>query len=53
MTSPPILYKNLIITAAQVQETPELDASGDTHAWDVHTGKLVWRTAPPPTYGAS
>jgi glucose dehydrogenase len=43
MTSPPEIYKDLVITGAQVQETPELGASGDTRAWDVHTGKLVWQ----------
>lgn len=43
MTSPPMIYKDLIITGAQVQETPESGPSGDTRAWDVHTGKLVWR----------
>jgi quinoprotein glucose dehydrogenase len=43
LTSPPQIYKDLIITGAQVQETPERGPSGDTRAWDVHTGKLVWR----------
>jgi len=43
MTSPPQIYKDLIITGAQVQETPERGPSGDTRAWDVHTGKLVWQ----------
>jgi glucose dehydrogenase len=43
MTSPPEIYKDLVITGAQVQETPELGASGDTRAWDIHTGKLVWQ----------
>jgi glucose dehydrogenase len=43
LTSPPGIYKGLIITGAQVQETPEKGASGDTRAWDIHTGKLVWQ----------
>jgi glucose dehydrogenase len=43
MTSPPEIYKDLVITGAQVQETPELGAAGDTRAWDIHTGKLVWQ----------
>lgn len=43
MTSPPIIYKDFVITGAQVQETPERGTSGDTRAWDVHTGKMVWR----------
>lgn len=43
MTSPPSIYRNLIITGAQVQETPERGPSGDTRAWDIHTGKLAWQ----------
>lgn len=43
MTSPPEIYKDLIITGSQVQETPEHGPSGDVRAWDVHTGKMVWR----------
>ncbi len=43
LSSPPVVYKNLLIAGAHVQEFPSLGASGDTQAWDVHTGKLVWR----------
>lgn len=43
LSSPPAIYKNLIITGAHTQESPSLGASGDTRAWDAHTGKLVWR----------
>ena len=42
LSSPPLVYKNLVITGAHVQESPSIGASGDTRAWDVHTGKLVW-----------
>jgi quinoprotein glucose dehydrogenase len=42
LSSPPIIYKNAIITGAHVQESPSLGASGDTRAWDIHTGKLLW-----------
>jgi quinoprotein glucose dehydrogenase len=42
LSSPPIVYKNLIITGALVQETPSVGAAGDTRAWDVRTGKLAW-----------
>lgn len=42
MSSPPIVYKNLIITGAQTQESPSRGAAGDVRAWDAHTGKLVW-----------
>ncbi len=43
MTSAASIYKNLIITGAQVQEDPAKGPAGDIRAWDVHTGKLVWR----------
>src|SRR5215831_7343885 len=42
LSSPPIVYKNLVITGAHVQESPSIGAAGDTRAWDTHTGKLVW-----------
>ena len=40
--SPPIMYKNLIITGGQTQENPPKGPVGDVRAWDVHNGKLVW-----------
>lgn len=43
LTSPPIIFKNLVITGAHNQELPYLGMAGDTRAWDVRTGKLVWR----------
>jgi glucose dehydrogenase len=43
MNSPPSIYKDLVITGASVQELPAAGASGDIRAWDLHTGKLVWR----------
>lgn len=43
LSSPPIIYKNVVITGAHVQESPALGSSGDTRAWDIHTGKLLWR----------
>jgi glucose dehydrogenase len=43
ISSPPSIYKNIIITGAQVQESPGVGPSGDTRGWDVRTGKLVWR----------
>ena len=42
LSSPPLVYKNLVITGAHVQESPSIGAAGDTRAWDAHTGKLVW-----------
>ena len=41
--SPPAIYKNLIIAGAEVPESPSQGPSGAVRAWDVRTGKLVWR----------
>lgn len=43
MTSPPIVWNNLVITGAAVQEFPPRGAAGDVRAWDARTGKLVWQ----------
>lgn len=43
LSSPPKVYKHLLITGARVQERPALGFSGDTRAWDLRTGKLVWQ----------
>lgn len=43
VTSPVTIYKDLAITSGQVQEAPAVGSSGDTRAWDVHTGQQVWR----------
>ena len=43
LSSPPKVYKNLVITGARVQESPSLGYAGDTRAWDMRTGKLVWQ----------
>ena len=50
MTSPPALYKDLLITGSNTGERPSFGASGDIRAWDVKTGKMVWRfhTIPQP-----
>jgi glucose dehydrogenase len=42
MSSPPSIYKNVIITGVRVQEQPALGPAGDTRGWDVVTGKLLW-----------
>ncbi len=42
MTSPPIVYKNLVITGGTTQENPPRGPAGDVRAWDMRTGKLVW-----------
>lgn len=43
LSSPPSVYKNVIITGAVVQESPNLGPSGDTRGWDAVTGKLLWQ----------
>jgi glucose dehydrogenase len=43
MSSPPTVYKDLVFTGGAVQESPGRGPSGDIRAWDVHTGKMVWR----------
>lgn len=42
LTTPPIVYKNLVITGGTTQENPPQGPAGDVRAWDLHTGKLVW-----------
>ncbi len=55
LPSPPVVYKNLVITGAGPGEGPGgsnngAGPAGDTRAWDLRTGKLVWtfRTVPRP-----
>jgi glucose dehydrogenase len=43
VTSPVTIYKDLAIVGGQIQESPGTGASGDPRAFDVHTGKQVWR----------
>ncbi len=42
LSSPPTVYKNLVITGGTTQENPPLGPAGDVRAWDMRTGKLVW-----------
>ncbi|HEY6448685.1 MAG TPA: PQQ-binding-like beta-propeller repeat protein [Acidobacteriaceae bacterium] len=47
LPSPPVIYKDLIITGAGTGEGPGglnggVGPAGDTRAWDARTGKLVW-----------
>jgi quinoprotein glucose dehydrogenase len=47
LPSPPVVYKNLIITGSGPGEGPGgskhgAGPAGDTRAWDLRTGKLVW-----------
>ena len=50
VSSPPVIYRNLVITGSQVQEFPSKGPSGAVRGFDVQTGKLVWRfdTVPKP-----
>lgn len=43
MSSPPSIYKNVIITGIRVQESPSHGPAGDTRGWDVVTGELLWQ----------
>jgi quinoprotein glucose dehydrogenase len=43
VTSPPAIYKDLIIVGPSTQEDGSIGPSGDPRAFDARTGKLVWR----------
>ena len=42
LSSPPTVYRNLVITGGTTQENPPRGPAGDVRAWDMRTGKLVW-----------
>lgn len=42
LTSPPVVYRDLVIAGGTTQENPPLGPAGDVRAWDLRTGKLVW-----------
>ena len=42
-TSPPAIYRNLAILGPQMEEGPNKGPSGSVRAFDVLTGKEVWR----------
>jgi len=50
ITSPPTVYRNVVIVGPSTQEGPSLGPSGDPRAFDARTGKLLWRfhTTPQP-----
>jgi len=50
VTSPPAIYQDLVITGAEVPESPGIGPAGDVRAWDVRNGKLRWtfHTVPRP-----
>jgi glucose dehydrogenase len=41
-SSPPIVYRNLVITGSRTPEAPAVGPAGDVRAWDMRTGTLVW-----------
>ena len=43
MTSPPSIYKDLVICGSLTSDAEPRGVSGDVRAFDVHTGKMVWR----------
>jgi membrane-bound PQQ-dependent dehydrogenase (glucose/quinate/shikimate family) len=50
ITSPPAIYKDLVITGAEVPEAPGHGPSGVVRAFHIRTGKLAWlfHTIPEP-----
>lgn len=50
VTSPPAIYKHIVIVGTRVPEYPSKGPSGDVRAFDARTGKFVWRfhTVPRP-----
>ena len=51
ITSPPTVYRNLLITGPGTQEFGAKGPPGDPRAYDVITGKLVWRFSTVPRPG--
>ncbi|MGH9437986.1 MAG: pyrroloquinoline quinone-dependent dehydrogenase [Terriglobia bacterium] len=50
VTSPAVIYKDLVIVGSTVQEYPSRGPSGAVRAFNVRTGRLVWKfdTVPGP-----
>lgn len=50
VTSPPVIYRDLVITGSVVSDSEPQGPSGDVRAFSVHTGELVWtfHTVPRP-----
>jgi quinoprotein glucose dehydrogenase len=42
MSSPPLVYQNIIMVGDHVQEGNGPGVAGDVRAYDVHDGKLLW-----------
>ncbi len=55
MTSPPAIYKDVVICGSIVPDADPQGPNGDVRAFDARTGKLVWRfhtVAQPGEFGA-
>jgi len=50
VSSPPAIFRDLVITGSAVQEFPGRGPAGDVRAYDVRSGKLIWtfHTVPRP-----
>jgi membrane-bound PQQ-dependent dehydrogenase (glucose/quinate/shikimate family) len=50
VTSPPLISGDVVITGAQLQESPGMGPRGDVRAFDVRSGRLLWQfhTVPQP-----
>jgi quinoprotein glucose dehydrogenase len=42
VSSPPVMYQNLIVIGDHVQESSGPGVAGDVRAFDIHDGKLAW-----------
>ncbi|MBV9082347.1 MAG: pyrroloquinoline quinone-dependent dehydrogenase [Acidobacteriaceae bacterium] len=42
ITSPPAVYRDLVIVGPETPEGPSVGPPGDARAFDIKTGKLVW-----------
>jgi quinoprotein glucose dehydrogenase len=49
-SSPPVIYRNVVIVGPSTQESGSVGPSGDPRGFDVRTGKLLWtfHTVPQP-----
>ena len=52
VTSPPVIYRDLVIAGALAPEGTPTGPAGDVRAFDVHTGREVWRFHTVPRDGA-
>ncbi|WP_294391478.1 PQQ-binding-like beta-propeller repeat protein [uncultured Sphingomonas sp.] len=42
VNSAPVLYRDVLITGARLQESPAQGPAGDIRGWDARTGRLLW-----------